>query len=161
MSLLESSNAILGKKTPVAELVDENVSLNRKNRFLWMGLIGLSALSALSIGSCHKTAKELNQSRLENRKLKEDVSYYQQDASKLVFENHRLKNYAEEAHGFALGIRPWLDENDFGCEDPNCPACKKMEKENEKKLKEFSKAVDTIGIDSNVLNRLQKGYEMN
>ena len=157
--LLQNSNAFSNKKKPVDELLDDNLSLNRKNRLLWAGLIGLSALSILSISSCRKNAKELDQSRLENAGLEERASHYQNDAANLALENRRLRSYAEDAHGFALGIRPWLDENDSGCEDPNCANCKKMEKENEKKLDDFSKAMETIGIDEKILARLQEGYE--
>ena len=153
------NNTDSSKKTPVAELVDESISLNRKNHLLWASLIGLSALSAFSISSCSKNANALNQERSKNTALHATVSHFQSDAARLAFENQELKNYAEDAQSFALGLRPWLDENDSGCEDPNCAACKKMEKENEKKLDEFSKAMDTLNIDKKILFRLQEGWQ--
>ena len=156
--LLKNSNAVWKKETSVAELVDENISLKLKNRLLWAGLVGLSAFSVLSVGSCSSNAKALNQSHLENAGLKERIVYFQKDAAGLASENQKLKAYAEDAQSFALGIRPWLDENDSGCEDPNCANCKKMEKENNQKLESFSKAMDTIGIDEKTLSRLQEGW---
>ena len=157
--LLKNSNALWIKERPVAELVDENVSLNLKNRLLWATLVGLSAFSVLSVSSCSSNAKALNQSCRENQDLKERIACFQKDAADLALENQGLKSYAEDAQSFALGIRPWLDENDSGCEDPNCAACKKMEQENNEKLKTFSKAMDILGIDEKILSRLQEGYE--
>jgi len=158
LKILSASNALSVRKSPVAELLDENVSLSRKNRLLWAGLIGLSALSAFSINSCRKNANALNLERSENTALRATVSHFQSDEARLAFENQKLKNYAEDAQSFASGLRPWLDENDSGCEDPTCAACKKMEKENNKKLDEFSKAMDTLNIDEKILSRLQEGW---
>ena len=157
--LLKASNAVWVKEQSVSELIDENVSLNRKNRLLWAGLIGLSALSCFSISSCRKNAKDLESVQRENGVLKSDVSALVKKGHQIYEENIVLRDYAEDAQSFALGLRPWLDENDSGCEDPNCAACKKMEKENDKKLDEFSKAMDTLNIDEKILFRLQEGWQ--
>lgn len=137
----------------------ENDSLIQSNYFLKKGLVGLSILSVLSIGSCYKNAKALTEVRADNKELANRVAYFQKDSAELFSENKKLKNYADDAQNFALGIRPLLDENDFGCEDPNCIKCKKMEKENDKKLDEFSKAMDTLNLDQKVLFRLQEGWQ--
>ena len=159
LNLLLSSNAFSCQEKTVSELVDENISLNRKNRLLWAGLIGLSALSAFSISSCWKNAKDLESAHRENSVLKSDVSALVKKGHQIYEENIALRDYAEDAQSFALGLRPWLDENDSGCEDPNCAACKQMEKENDKKLDEFSKAMDTLNIDEKILFRLQEGWQ--
>lgn len=140
------------KKEEVSELLDANLSLNRQNRLLWTGLIGLAAVSVLSINSCSKNANALSQARSE-------MGAVQQKVAALTAENAKLKDYADTAQNFSLGIRPWYDENDFGCEDPKCAACDRMEKENKKKFVAFTNAVDTLNINPKVLERLQKGVE--
>ena len=121
-------------------------------------IAGVAIFGALSFDAYRKAASELGKTRQENEALQADISRFQKDAANLALENMDLKNYAEDAQAFALSIRPWLDENDSGCEDPNCEKCRKMEKENDKKLDDFSEAMDTIGINYDALSRLQDGY---
>ena len=45
-------------KTNVIDLLNDNASLRRKNRFSCAGLIGLAALSLCAIGSCRKKGAE-------------------------------------------------------------------------------------------------------
>lgn len=137
----------------------EDAFLIQSNRFLKKGLIGLSILSVLSIGSCWKNATALTKVRANNKELTNRVAYFQKDATKVSIENQKLKNYADDAQTFALGIRPWLDEHDYECEVLNCPKCKKIKQENDQKLDDFSKAIDTLNIDEEVLSRLQEGWQ--
>lgn len=140
-------------------LKKENHSLRFQNRALKGCVLGVLALNAVLAGYSYRTACNLNKTRSENTGLQQRVTHFQKDSADLFSENQKLKNYADDAQNFALGIRPLLDENDFGCEDPNCTKCKKMEKENDKKLDEFSKAMDTLNIDEEVLSRLQEGWQ--
>ena len=134
-------------------------SLKEKNALLRIMVVGLSIASALSVGSCAKNANNLRQVRSANADLKDSVRSYQKDAADKTQENEKLKEYAETAQSFALGIRPWSDENDSGCEDPNCPQCKKMEEENAQKVKNFEKACKDANINEEMLTRLQRGWD--
>ena len=49
--------------------------------------------------------------------------------------------------------------NEIIAEKTNCAEFKKIEKENDRKVDEFSKAMDTLNIDCDVLYRLQEGYQ--
>ena len=156
--LLRNSDSVWDKKQPIEELVDDNISLNRKNYLLRAAVIALSALSIVLYHSNSKNTKALKGVRSENASLREDVSRFQKETTRLVSENERLKAYGDEAYGFVLAIQPHLDENDLGCEDPNCAQCQKMEKENNQKLETYFKATKALNIDLKTLHRLQKGF---
>lgn len=134
--------------------------LQRKNHVLWIGLIGFAAVAAVSAGFGIGASKQAQRSKNICEAQAADLFRAKVANDTLYAENQKLHAYAEEAHAFSLSIRPWLDENDSGCEKPNCADCQKMEAENAKKIKAFDKACDTANIDRARLNRLQKGFEM-
>lgn len=129
-----------------------STSKNRKSHACHFLMMGFLAVSLVSTAAWLRTKQDLRNER-------ERVSSLSSDVKELRAKNKNLQEYAEDARSFALGIRPLFDENDSGCEDPNCAACRKMEKENDRKLDEFSKAMNTLNIDYEKLARLQEGLE--
>ena len=139
-------------KTEVAELVDENISLNRVNRSLWVGLIGLAALGICSIGSCRKNAKNLEKANQENTTLKADLSNFKNDAVSLALENQNLKHYANEVNAFLNTIVMEINDpaNFESSEDSKLSVLEKAEKmvkvESKQYEAERDAALKTLGI---------------
>ena len=147
--LLKGSNTVWAKKQPLAELVDENISLNRKNRLLWIGLVGLSAFGALSVHSCRKAENALTQVRSENSALKQTVSYFQKDAVDLALKNQDLKPYKE----FVNSIEPFypdMIDGKTGAEE------KEIEKQNAQGQERWNNACKTLGINPTQLFHLKE-----
>lgn len=137
----------------------ENLTDNdegRKNRLLKSALVGLSILSALSIGSCCQNKRDAAQAHSEVAVLTEKASHLQKDVSDLSSENQKLKNYAEEANKFAINIQcPYTSVDDL--EHVEGDDVEAIEEEKRMK-KEYDKACKVLGIDQIVLEYLQKGY---
>ena len=131
------------------KLIDENISLNRKNHLLWAGLIGLSAVSALSIHFCHKNAKALETTRSENSALKQMVAHFQKDAADLFDKNQGLKPYKD----FVDTIEPFYPDMVNGKTEAEE---KEIEKQNLEGQKKWDDACRTMGINPVELMHLKE-----
>ena len=131
------------------KLVDENISLNRKNHLLWAGLIGLSAVSALSISSCRSNAKALDATRSENVALTQSVTHFQKDALDLSDKNQNLKSYKD----FVDSIVPFYPDMVDGRTKAEE---KEIEKRNIAAQKKYNDACKTLEINPAELMRLKE-----
>ena len=160
--LLKASNTVWVKEQPVSELIDENVSLNRKNCLLWFGLIGLSALSVCSISSCHKNANDLEKEKAEKKtllqenivlKAKSDV--FEMDAAQKDFESSNNNSELQRYKSFVDSIEPFYPDMPDGRSKAEKA---EMEKQNAKNQKQWDDACKVLGINPKELLRL-KGLE--
>ena len=144
----------------VAELKQENRSLRKRNRLAYVGLIGLTALSMLVGNYAYRTTSRLNKANQENESLRENISFFQADAIKLSKQNCNLKRYAEDAQILADSMQFYPDMPDSITslpEEEQEKAGKEFEAINQKKQNEHNKALKTLGVDTNLLFRVQKG----
>ena len=150
------------------KLVDENISLNRKNHLLWVGLIGLSVLSALSVSSCRKNASDLDKANQQNKIMAGDIAHYQQEVRDLAIENFGLKTYANDAEDFVSAIHPLYPTERDGLTSLESGASmiqadSSAEKEDAKVKNEYEKACEVFGFNEKErqaqLLRLQQGWQ--
>ncbi len=160
--LLKSTNALRNHVETVDGLVDENISLKGKNRLLWAGLIGLSALSALSIGSCYENAKNLENMKAENNALvqknillKEKADIFEMGVALKDFESTNNNSELQHYKRFIDSIEPCYPDMPDGRSEVEEA---KMEKQNEKNQQQWGDACKVLGIDPKELLRL-KGLE--
>ncbi len=142
------------------KLVDENHSLRRKNHVAYAAVIGLTALSALFGHDAMKTRSALDKARQESKDMASHAAYFQKDAAELSLQNIELKEYASDAQMLAESMKFYPDMPDFVESLPEVEQEKAeqlLEEENKKGYAEHDKALKTLGVDENLLLRLQKG----
>ena len=145
-----------------SKIIEENKSLRRKNALSVATLLAMTVLTVCSIKSCRKNEAALQNAHQENKKLKESISLYHEDAKNLAIENTDLKDYANEAEVFASSIHPPYPTNRDGLSALDEKEAMKREeeikKEDAKAMKKWEDSCETIGIDHATLIRLQKGW---
>ena len=144
------------KKSPVAELVDENISLNRKNAVKSGLIVFLAVLGGYLSVSSNKKSADLEKAEKRNDALIKAAYYFQQDSQKVALENIELRRYANDAKSFANSIHaPYPDLVDGKTAEEE----KAIETKYKKELKAYDDACKVLGIDQEQLFRLQKGLE--
>ena len=151
----EELERIVGKKDnpqkTFSHLEKENAALRKRSHLSFVGMIGMAALSALSIFAYEKKSNELDKTKRLNEIYAHNISKLYNESFDSMMEIRRLKEYEDLVNAMHPFYANVMDEATAAEE-------KAIQKDNAKEEKRWYDAADVLGLDTAEFYRL-KGIE--